>query len=215
MPRRRLSPAPTPTRLKNETARAKGQTIRSAGFQPAVSPISNRQALAKIAAPECSQRWRIGNPRYSRLEVCATLDPAAEIHALRCSSANPAAARTTALAERYRSAGFQPAVSPIPNRPALAKIAAPECSQRWRIGNPRYGRLEVCATLHPAAQIHALRCSSANPAAARTAARSQDYCECSAQFWRARHHPAPNDQTPRAAKTILPADRESVWLAKR
>jgi len=38
----------------------------SAGFQPAVSPTSSRQAI------RTSQRLRIGNPRYSRLEVCAT-----------------------------------------------------------------------------------------------------------------------------------------------
>jgi hypothetical protein len=44
-----------------------GDGGRSAGFQPAVSPNSIRQALPM------KQRLRIGNSRYSRLEVCATL----------------------------------------------------------------------------------------------------------------------------------------------
>ncbi len=51
---------------------------RSAGFQPAVSPTSSRQAPAKgkldniRAARRASYALRIGNPRYSRLEVRAT-----------------------------------------------------------------------------------------------------------------------------------------------
>jgi outer membrane protein TolC len=44
----------------------------SAGFQPAVSPASSRQDVGTDGASESSQRGRIGNPRYSRLEVCAT-----------------------------------------------------------------------------------------------------------------------------------------------
>jgi RND family efflux transporter MFP subunit len=46
---------------------------RSADFQSAVSPISNRQNVcgfqARLNTPE---RLRVGNPRYSRLETCAT-----------------------------------------------------------------------------------------------------------------------------------------------
>src|SRR5580704_5421364 len=50
----------------------------SAGFQPAVSPTSSRQAPGKgklnniRAARRGSHALRIGNPRYSRLEACAT-----------------------------------------------------------------------------------------------------------------------------------------------
>ncbi len=40
---------------------------RSAGFQPAVSPTSSRQGV------EIPRGQRIGNPRYGRLEVCATV----------------------------------------------------------------------------------------------------------------------------------------------
>jgi multidrug efflux system outer membrane protein len=52
---------------------------RSAGFQPAVSPTSSRQTVEgqkDVGTSEClagSPRLRIGNPRHSRLEVCATL----------------------------------------------------------------------------------------------------------------------------------------------
>jgi hypothetical protein len=49
--------------------------VRSAGFQPAVSPTSSRQGEATTDASRCSHRWRIGNPRYGRLEVCATRTP--------------------------------------------------------------------------------------------------------------------------------------------
>jgi DMSO reductase family type II enzyme chaperone len=51
--------------------------VRSAGFQPAVSPTSSRQAAEASDAEENSDGTRIGNPRYSRLEVCATFAPAA------------------------------------------------------------------------------------------------------------------------------------------
>jgi hypothetical protein len=44
----------------------------SAGFQPAVSPISNRLPI-EITQRACLGRsLRVGKPRYSRLEVCAT-----------------------------------------------------------------------------------------------------------------------------------------------
>jgi len=46
---------------------------RSAGFQPAVSPTSSRQTVGETGSVGSSQHLRIGNPRYSRLEVCATL----------------------------------------------------------------------------------------------------------------------------------------------
>src|SRR5439155_15916132 len=105
--------------------RARRRTIRSAGFQPAVSPISNRQNLERIGALGYLQRLRIGNPRYSRLEVCATR------RSLR----------------RMGHAGFQPVVSPISNRQKFERIGALGYLQRLRIGNPRYSRLEVCATL--------------------------------------------------------------------
>ncbi len=55
--------SPHISRPKSGTGLAR---LRSAGFQPAVSPTSSRQAVA--AWPHL----RIGNPRYSRLEACAT-----------------------------------------------------------------------------------------------------------------------------------------------
>ena len=48
------------------------RTRRSAGFQSAVSPTSSQQAVAVPGANGRPQRWRVGNPRYSRLAVCAT-----------------------------------------------------------------------------------------------------------------------------------------------
>src|SRR5882724_2782984 len=45
----------------------------SAGFQPAVSPTSSRQSVIGFHATSSAQGLRIGNPRYSRLETCATL----------------------------------------------------------------------------------------------------------------------------------------------
>jgi hypothetical protein len=45
---------------------------RSAGFQPAVSPVSNRQAVRNPKPVRLTHGSRIGNPRHSRLEVCAT-----------------------------------------------------------------------------------------------------------------------------------------------
>src|SRR5438876_7624761 len=42
---------------------------RSAGFQPAVSPISNRQSVR--TRDGMAQVQRVRNPRYSRLETCA------------------------------------------------------------------------------------------------------------------------------------------------
>ena len=44
---------------------------RSAGFQPAVSPISNRQIVVKRIV-EGSDDPQAGSLRYSRLETCAT-----------------------------------------------------------------------------------------------------------------------------------------------
>src|SRR6266545_4006277 len=45
---------------------------RSADFQSAVSPNSIRQAARPLGDAGGFQGWRIGNPRYSRLEICAT-----------------------------------------------------------------------------------------------------------------------------------------------
>jgi len=45
----------------------------SAGFQPAVSPTSSRQTVDDTRRSGISRGWRIGNPRHSRLEVCATI----------------------------------------------------------------------------------------------------------------------------------------------
>ncbi|PWU09475.1 MAG: RND transporter [Verrucomicrobia bacterium] len=45
---------------------------RSAGFQPAVSPTSSRQACQQVRRASAFERPRVGNPRYSRLEACAT-----------------------------------------------------------------------------------------------------------------------------------------------
>ena len=52
---------------------------RSAGFQPAVSPASSRQIVLMRERIRTSERLRrslasrVGNPRHSRLEVCATV----------------------------------------------------------------------------------------------------------------------------------------------
>jgi TorA maturation chaperone TorD len=44
----------------------------SADFQSAVSPTSSRQSAGQHGGAEVAQDSRIGNPRYSRLETCAT-----------------------------------------------------------------------------------------------------------------------------------------------
>ncbi len=49
---------------------SKRRLLRSAGFQPAVSPTSSRQPVRTRCGLAGGQR--VGNPRYSRLEVCAT-----------------------------------------------------------------------------------------------------------------------------------------------
>jgi hypothetical protein len=48
------------------------QNCRSAGFQPAVSATSSRQSVTQADTPAVWHALRIGNPRYGRLEVCAT-----------------------------------------------------------------------------------------------------------------------------------------------
>jgi DMSO reductase family type II enzyme chaperone len=53
-------------------------SARSTGFQPAVSPTSSRQGVNEVKSLENSEHLRIGNPRYSRLEVCATFTAAAQ-----------------------------------------------------------------------------------------------------------------------------------------
>ncbi|PWU16996.1 MAG: hypothetical protein C5B50_12210 [Verrucomicrobia bacterium] len=47
-----------------------------AGFQPAVSPTSSRQACLRFKNGNAFDGQRVGNPRYSRLEACATGAPA-------------------------------------------------------------------------------------------------------------------------------------------
>jgi hypothetical protein len=59
-------------RGKGEVTTMKGLIYRSADFQSAVSPASSRQNVRIARAPGDPRRLRIGNPRYSRLEVCAT-----------------------------------------------------------------------------------------------------------------------------------------------
>ncbi len=45
--------------------------LGSAGFQPAVSPISNRQTIGKTEVVWNGQALRVGNPRHSRLAAVA------------------------------------------------------------------------------------------------------------------------------------------------
>ena len=45
---------------------------RSAGFQPAVSPTSSRRVVRRRGRIKHFKACGLGNPRYSRLEVCAT-----------------------------------------------------------------------------------------------------------------------------------------------
>jgi hypothetical protein len=59
-------------KANSQSATAGGPAGRSADFQPAVSPTSGRQAVGATYDPEVSERLRIGDPRYSRLKVCAT-----------------------------------------------------------------------------------------------------------------------------------------------
>ena len=47
----------------------------SAGFQPAVSPISNRQGVGESDAPEIGYALQAASLRYGRLQVCATVPP--------------------------------------------------------------------------------------------------------------------------------------------
>ena len=103
--------------------------VGSAGFQPAVSPASSRQGCSQFAALGCPSTARIGNPRYSRLEVCATSNWRGH--------------------SGVGSAGFQPAVSPASSRQGCSQFAALGCPPTAQIGNPRYSRLEVCATELP------------------------------------------------------------------
>ena len=49
------------------------QRLGSAGFQPAVSPASSRPARHDDEGAAISEGRRVGNPRDSRLEVCATV----------------------------------------------------------------------------------------------------------------------------------------------
>ena len=54
------------------TQQAASLRYGSAGFQPAVSPTSSRQGVEPPVTFEFAGGLRIGNPHYSRLEVCAT-----------------------------------------------------------------------------------------------------------------------------------------------
>jgi hypothetical protein len=95
----------------------------SAGFRAAESPISNRRGARFTPCVWLSHALRVGNPRYSRLEVCVT-----------------------ALARWPSNAGFQPDVSPISNRRRAGFAQCLGFSHALRVGNPRYSRLEVCVT---------------------------------------------------------------------
>jgi hypothetical protein len=55
-----------------ELARSRRTVGRSSGFQPAVSPTSSRRRVGGIGGAGVRRRRRIGNLRYSRLEICAT-----------------------------------------------------------------------------------------------------------------------------------------------
>ncbi|MGI8965095.1 MAG: hypothetical protein ACR2H1_03290, partial [Limisphaerales bacterium] len=59
--------------MKLSTLNFSGVFARSAGFQPAGSPISNRQGVVGSRAFGVANLLRVGNPRYSRLEICATV----------------------------------------------------------------------------------------------------------------------------------------------
>ncbi|MBI4663284.1 MAG: efflux transporter outer membrane subunit [Verrucomicrobia bacterium] len=71
---------------------------RSLGFQPAVSPTSSRQTAGETRSVGRSRRLRIGNPRYSRLEVCATGWLLASLALLTGCAVGPNYERPTAVA---------------------------------------------------------------------------------------------------------------------
>ncbi len=120
----RCAPAPVITRLFRSFNASKRRLLRSAGCQPAVSPASSRQAAGKTEAVWNGRALRVGNPRYNRLEVCAT----GRVTRPNC------------------SAGCQPAVSPTSSRQTAGKTEVIWNGRALRVGNPRYSRLEVCAT---------------------------------------------------------------------
>jgi len=60
------------TALDTEADMSPSSQGPDADFQPAVSPISNRQAVASSDRLESSEAQHVENLRYSRLEICAT-----------------------------------------------------------------------------------------------------------------------------------------------
>jgi hypothetical protein len=60
-----------------------GENPRSAGFQSAVSRISNPLALENSCGSERAGGWPNGIRRYSRLEICATAGHARGITSLK------------------------------------------------------------------------------------------------------------------------------------
>ena len=69
--RRRNRTAAPVQRLHSQAFLPANADAGSAGFQPAVSPISNRPAVELSGCPSCLAP-QVGNLRYSRLEICAT-----------------------------------------------------------------------------------------------------------------------------------------------
>jgi hypothetical protein len=62
---------------KSEIGKPKSETACSADFQSAVAPTSSRQFGDNTGGFGTSERLRIADPRYSRLETCATGWPGA------------------------------------------------------------------------------------------------------------------------------------------
>ena len=54
--------------------------IRSAGCQPAVSPIANRQTVRSSGGRDSAATRQVGNLRYGRLAVCATRESKLPMH---------------------------------------------------------------------------------------------------------------------------------------
>ena len=70
--RRRCSPAAWRSRWEGSCSAGEQRRTSYTDFQSAVAPNSIRQAARALEDARVFQRQRIGNPRYSRLETCAT-----------------------------------------------------------------------------------------------------------------------------------------------
>ncbi len=110
---------------------SKRRLLRSAGFQPAVSPTSSRQTVGKTEVVWNGRALRVGNPRYSRLEVCATMNagPDYEISgldtSLRLAGRGRSGSRTRGSSSLRRSFSCQPA---LPGRARHSVRAVWRCS---------------------------------------------------------------------------------------